>query len=234
MASAKAGIEKAEWSGSVIAVQPRIRLMRSFDERSQSYQGYVLWVKGIIADERGGLHIPVGKASQEKDRFRADMEVSGLAVPVPDPRLETAGVYKTSGLKALKDTADELPPGPPFHGVPPDLETYRSRGHRRLDTRTYDTKCTACIWGCRMPVEMIIDHWNPSRKRYRFETFRYGPKSCSFYRAGPTRKCRGARACPTLKRTGWTRVPSPIGSRMIKAGRFHGKECDAHQPGGDV
>ena len=40
-----------------------------------------------------------------------------------------------------------------------------------------------------MPVEMIIDHWNPSQKRYRFETFCYGPKSCFLYRA--TRKVPG-------------------------------------------
>jgi hypothetical protein len=75
--------------------------------------------------------------------------------------------------------------------VPPELETYRSRGHRRLDTRTYDAKCTTCIWGCRMPVEMIIDHWNPSKKWYRFETFCYGPKSCAIHKAGPTRKVPG-------------------------------------------
>jgi len=42
-----------------------------------------------------------------------------------------------------------------------------------------------------MAVEMIIDHWNPSKKRYRFETFCYGPKSCSFYEAGPVRKVSG-------------------------------------------
>lgn len=48
-----------------------------------------------------------------------------------------------------------------------------------------------CIWGCRMPVEIIIDHWNPDRRKYRFETFCYGPKSCRFYRAGPTRKVPG-------------------------------------------
>jgi hypothetical protein len=42
-----------------------------------------------------------------------------------------------------------------------------------------------------MAVEIIIDHWNPSQKRYRFETFCYGPKSCSFYRAGPRRKVPG-------------------------------------------
>jgi hypothetical protein len=119
------------------------------------------------------------------------MEASGLGVPVPDPRLETAGFYKASGLKILKDAGGDPPVGPPFHGVLPDLETYHSRGHRRLDTRTYDAKCTSCIWGCRMAVEMIIDHWNQSKKRYRFETFCYGPKSCAFYRAGPTRKVPG-------------------------------------------
>jgi hypothetical protein len=42
-----------------------------------------------------------------------------------------------------------------------------------------------------MPVEMIVDHWNPSKKRYRFETFCYGPKSCAYYRAGPRRKVPG-------------------------------------------
>jgi len=119
------------------------------------------------------------------------LEVSGLAVPVEDPRKEAATFYKTSGLKMVKKAEGEAPAGPPFLGEPPDLETYRSRGHRRLDVRIYETKCTACLWACKMPVEMIIDHWNPSKKRYRFETFCYGPKSCSFYRAGPTRKVPG-------------------------------------------
>jgi len=45
--------------------------------------------------------------------------------------------------------------------------------------------------GCRMPVEMIIDQWNPSKKQYRFETFCYGPKSCSLYRAGAKRTVPG-------------------------------------------
>jgi hypothetical protein len=43
----------------------------------------------------------------------------------------------------------------------------------------------------RMPVEIIIDQWNPSKKRYRQETFCYGPKSCAFYRAGAVRKVPG-------------------------------------------
>jgi hypothetical protein len=38
---------------------------------------------------------------------------------------------------------------------------------------------------------MIIDQWNPSIRRYRHETFCYGPKSCPRYKAGPTRKVPG-------------------------------------------
>jgi hypothetical protein len=183
--------DKIEWSGRIQAVQPRIRLMRSFDERSHSYLGYVLRIDGICDDETGEFLIAIGEGAYKKHQFKAGMELKGQSVSVNDPRRETAELYKTSGLKVLKDAESGKRSGPPFLGVPPDLETYRSRGHRRLDGRTYEAKCLACIWGCRMPVEMIIDQWNPSKKQYRFETFCYGPKSCSFYRAGPTRKVPG-------------------------------------------
>jgi hypothetical protein len=58
---------------------------------------------------------------------------------------------------------DATMPSPPWLGVPPALDVYRARGHRRLDARTFADKCTTCIWGCRMPVEMIIDQWNRAR-----------------------------------------------------------------------
>jgi hypothetical protein len=44
-----------------------------------------------------------------------------------------------------------------------------------------------------MAVEIIIDQWNPEKKKYWLETFCYGPKSCAFYKAGPTRKVPGRR-----------------------------------------
>jgi hypothetical protein len=43
------------------------------------------------------------------------------------------------------------------------------------------------------PVLMIIDQWNPSNRRYRTETFRYGPRSCPLYRSEPVRKVPGRR-----------------------------------------
>ncbi|NWF55826.1 MAG: hypothetical protein HXY45_13635 [Syntrophaceae bacterium] len=187
MAGPRGIADKVLWSGRVVAVQPRIRLTRSFDERSHSYLGYVLCIEGTCCGEAGEFLIAVGEAAHEKHRFQVGMQLSGCSMQVGDPRKETAAFYKTSGLKVTKDALGETLAGPPFPSVPPDLETYRSRGHRRLDARTYDTKCTTCIWGCRMPVEMIIDRWNPSKKQYRFETFCYGPKSCAFYRPGPVR-----------------------------------------------
>ena len=42
-----------------------------------------------------------------------------------------------------------------------------------------------------MPVEIIIDNWNPSKRKYRAETFCYGPLSCKLYKAGPNRKVEG-------------------------------------------
>jgi len=184
-------IAKVKWSGYILAVQPRIRLMRSFDQRQHSYHGYVLRIEGTYGDDSGEFLIAVGKSANEKHQFRVGMKLSGLAMPVPDQRLEIAGFYKTSSITVSKVAEPRISSSPPFNGVPPNLGTYRNRGHRRLDPRTYESKCNTCIWGCRMPVEITEDHWNPSRKRYRFETFCYGPKNCSFYKAGATRKVPG-------------------------------------------
>ena len=117
----------------------------------------------------------------------------GKSVPVADTQLETADLYKVSGLRVFARGPEPTGDAPPFLGVPPVLEVYRERDHRRLAARTFSTKCATCIWGCEMAVEMIVDHWNPSVRRHRTETFCYGPKSCPLYAAGPTRKVPGRR-----------------------------------------
>ena len=182
---------KVHWNGKIISVQPRIRLTRSFDQRSHNYLGYVLLLEGTIGEEARTFAIGIGKDAQAKHGFQVGSVVSGKSEKVQDSRSEVSEYYKTSELKKVEQNVQQEPSGPPWHGVPPTLEVYRERGHRRLDPRTYETKCRTCIWGCRMPVEMIIDQWNPRKKKYRFETFCYGPKSCQFYKAGPTRKVPG-------------------------------------------
>jgi hypothetical protein len=134
-----------------------------------------------------------GEGAHAKHQFRAGNTVSGEALPVADPRLETVEFYKVSNVKVTVGEIQEETPPPPWRGVPPPLSVYRERGHRRLAARTYKEKCTTCLWGCHMAVEMIIDQWNPSERRYRTETFCYGPRSCPLYRSGPARKVPGRR-----------------------------------------
>jgi hypothetical protein len=184
---------KVRWNGSVISIQPRIRLTRSFDERSHSYLGYALRLRGTVAGETREFALGIGPGAQAKHAFRVGDRVSGEAAPVADARLEPVEFYKASALALGERAAAPASGGPPWRGIPPPLETYRSRGHRRLDPRTCEAKCRSCHWGCRMPVEIILDKWRPEIKQYRFETFCYGPKSCPDYRAGATRKVPGRR-----------------------------------------
>lgn len=135
----------------------------------------------------------IGVAAQVKHQFRAGDRVSGRAESVEDPRMEPVEFYKASALKLVERTTENFDSPPPWLGVPRELPVYRERGHRRLDPRTYQAKCTTCVWGCRMPVEMIVDQWKPTHKKYRFETACYGPKSCPVYRPGPTHKVPGRR-----------------------------------------
>ena len=180
---------KIEWQGKLIGVQPRIRLTRSFDQRQHSYLGYILLADGLIGGSSTQFLVGIGKGAQAKYHFQSGDEVYGFCEPVADSGMEPADYYKTSKLTVISRGEPSIPP--PWTDLAIDLEIYRERGHRRLNATTYDKNCRPCKWGCRMAVEMIIDHWNPSKKRFRTETFCYGPKSCAFYKAGATRKVPG-------------------------------------------
>jgi len=184
-------MNKIPWTGILVSIQPRIRLTRSFDQRSHSYLGYCLVLDGLIDNEQREFSVAIGKAVHQKHQFRVGDEISGLSVRVPDARLEATEFYKVSKLQLIKRSEEVIGTSPPFQDVPPELQVYRKRGHRRLAMRTYENQCRSCMWGCLMPVEIIVDHWNPGRKKYRFETFCYGPKSCWKYRAGAKRNVLG-------------------------------------------
>jgi hypothetical protein len=188
-----AASEKTSFSGLIISIQPRIRLTRSFDQRSHTYLGYVLLVRGSGGAAERDVLVAIGAGTQRDHRLRAGDSVSGMALAVSERQNEIARLYKVSGLEVLERGASAAASGPPWQDVPPPLPIYRERGHRRLDANTYERKCTACMWGCRMPVEMIVDQWKPEVRRYREETFCYGPLSCSVYRAGPRRSVPGRR-----------------------------------------
>ena len=185
------GDTKVSWLGTIVAIQPRIRLTRSFDQRSHTYLGYVLRVQGTVGDAEREVVVAIGEAAQTEQQFRAGDRISGAGVPVADSRTEIAELYKVSKLRVLERGPDTVNASAPWLSVPPPLSVYRERGHRRLSASTYEKKCSTCVWGCRMSVELIIDQWNPGQKRYREETFCYGPLSCRLYKAGATRKVPG-------------------------------------------
>jgi hypothetical protein len=147
-------------------------------------------------------------AAHAKYEFQVGDAVEGVGHGVEDPRLETADIYKASKLRFSRGVPESIS-APPWHGVPPPLPVYRVRGHRRLAATTYDAKCQSCIWGCAMPVEIIIDNWNPDRRRYRTKTFCYGPLSCPVYKRDPLERSLAATGWPTKNRTGLIRMKPP-------------------------
>jgi hypothetical protein len=139
--------EKIPWHGLLISVQPRIRLSRSFDQRSHTYLGYTLPVRGSVGTDAREFLLGVGQGAHAEHQFRAGDTVSGDALPVVDPRLEMVEFYKIGNLKVRGREADEETPPPPWHGVPPPLSVCGERGHRRLAARTYQKKVCALHLG---------------------------------------------------------------------------------------
>jgi hypothetical protein len=88
--------------------------------------------------------------------------------------LEPVDYYKVSKLSKIAE-GEQGSTSAPWELVPPELEVYRER-HWRLAARTNDVKYSSYMWAARMLVEIIVDNWNSrGRKKYRFETFCYGP-----------------------------------------------------------
>jgi len=75
---------------------------------------------------------------------------------------------------------------PPWIMTPPAMQTYEERGARLLSKSLWETKCFKCIWANMANVEIQWD-FDRDIKKYRFETFCYGPKSCEFYKMGRAR-----------------------------------------------
>jgi hypothetical protein len=54
------------WTGILRSIQPRIRLTRSFDERSHTYLGYVLILDGTVDNEQRTFSVGIGPAQHMK------------------------------------------------------------------------------------------------------------------------------------------------------------------------
>lgn len=184
-------MDKSSLVGMIISIQPRIRLLRSVDEASLTYLGYEIRLERD--GEKTIVSICISKKSHAKHQFKVNDVISCECLSVPVPDKDIVDYYKVSKLKVIYRGEQGNPSTPrdqwePWVMTPPDLDIYKERGHRRLEARSYAIICSRCIWGCRIPVEIIFDKLNSnSRKKYRFETVCYGPLSCKLYKAGPNR-----------------------------------------------
>ena len=189
-------MNKIAFTGTIVSVKARIRLIRSFDQvPTHLYQGYTL----ILDGEAGGANrnrfkVAIGPKAHEQHRFRIGDAIRGRAIPVPDAETEWAGFYKVSGLQLIERTRPgDWPPGPDG-GIAPPLQRYRGQGHFRLKRDVCETACFECPFGLTMPTQIILDHWNPSKVKWRVETHCYGPRGCPRYKAGPPYRVPGRKS----------------------------------------
>ena len=128
-------MEKPTSKGTIISIQPRIRLTRYFDEASHTYLGYAIKLDGELDGEKTTFSIGIGKAAHAKHQFKVNDVISVGCVPVPDPDMEPVEYYKGSKLKVISK-GEQGSSSLPWKRVPPELEVYRERGHSRLAART--------------------------------------------------------------------------------------------------
>ena len=188
-------MNKIAFTGTIVSVKARIRLIRSFDQvPTHQYQGYTLILDGEIDSiPRTRFKVAIGPKTHEQHQFRIGDTIMGMALFVPDPETEWAEFYKVSGLQLIKRTQPDAPPSP-TGGIAPPLTQYREQGHLRLKRETCETACTQCPFGITMPTQIILDHWNPSIVKWRVETHCYGSRECPRYKAGPAYRVPGRRS----------------------------------------
>lgn len=112
---------KSTFKGRIISIQPRIRLMRSFDEASHTYLGYAITLDGEIDTQNTTFSVGIGKAAHAKHQFKVNDVISGECVPVPDPDTEPTEYYKVSKLKVIS-SGTITNTSSPWELVPPELK----------------------------------------------------------------------------------------------------------------
>jgi len=178
---------KIKWQGTLVSIQPRTTVWRYvLDNRTHSHIGYNLFLDGKCNGEDVRFSVAISEKQQQKGEFRTGDVLSGTAWTKMYSVTDYADYYRSGLLKRICAT----PPAhdtttPPWKIAPPDLDTYSYRGARMLSLSCWKGKCFECVWANMAAVEIEYD-WGVSKK-YRFESFCYGPKSCKLYKMGKPR-----------------------------------------------
>lgn len=178
--------QRIQWQGIIVSVQPRTTVWRyRLDNRTHYHRGYNLFLDGEVTGSTGRFSVAISEKQQKKYVLRIGDEVLGTAWTKMHEVSDYANYYRAGSLKIVHKTEQvEIAP-PPYLVEPPDMATYEWRGARMLSAGSYKGKCFQCVWATMSTVE-IEYNWGVSKK-YRFESFCYGPKSCKLYKMGKPR-----------------------------------------------
>ena len=179
---------KVSWQGKVVSIQPRTRVWRYLTHNRTHYLlGYNLFMEDNSSGSQRRFAVAISESQQEKGQFRTGDVLAGTAWTKKYEEREYADYYRAGSIKLLERAESNLiAMPPPWVMLPPAMETYERRGARMLSKNLWETKCFPCIWANMANVEIQWD-FDREIKRYRFETFCYGPKSCKYYNRGRPR-----------------------------------------------
>lgn len=193
--------EKIEWYGVIVSIQPRTTVWRyRLDNRTHSHIGYNLFIDGEAEGIKRQFSVAISEIQQQKSEFRIGDEARGTAWTKRYDVTDYADFYRAGGLKVLSRAIQVEHVPPPYLIEPPAMEVYAFRGARMLSLSSYKGKCFRCAWATMSAVE-IEYNWGIAKK-YRFESFCYGPKSCILYKMGKPRSVP-YKDCGTSYDEGW-------------------------------
>ena len=193
---------KIRWQGRIESVQSRAWVWRyKMDNRTHHVLGFNLFLRGDVEGQEGRFIVAVSEIQHTRLQFRIGDVFRGTAWPCSGAKHEIADYYRAGGLRALfrVDKKANLAE-PPFADLLPVLEVFQRRGARMLDAKSWRGRCFGCMWANKSAVE--IEYRFGTVKRYRTETFCYGPRSCSFYDMGPPRRVPYFESSPSIDQ-GW-------------------------------
>ncbi|MDQ2087745.1 hypothetical protein RBH29_15045 [Herbivorax sp. ANBcel31] len=179
---------KITWEGKVLSIQPRARVWRYLvHNRTHYLLGYNFFIEGFSSNGLENFTVAISEKQQLNSEFRVGDIIKGTAWTKKYEKREFADYYRAGALKLLNREKDEIiifPP--PWIIKPPSMNVYEDRGARILSKNQWKSKCFQCIWANMSNVEIQWD-FDKDIKKYRFESFCYGPKSCKYYKMGRAR-----------------------------------------------
>ena len=193
---------RIRWQGRIESVQCRAWVWRyKMDNRTHHHLGFNLFVKGEAEGAEGRFIVAVSDSQHTKLQFHIGDVMQGTAWPCIQAKHDIADYYRAGRFKAISRADEQADPaGPPFTGLLPVIEVFERRGPRMLDAKLWRKRCFVCMWANKSAVE--IEYKFGKVKRYRKETFCYGPQSCLLYDMGPPRQVQYFGSIPSID-DGW-------------------------------